>query len=101
MENSSDFIPELSIQDAYINRDTLVEAMQLKVGALLQHQPDLLFSYLYRLDVPEHKIQFALSHSENVNKALAELIIDRQVERIQTQQKYRNETDKWNWDFKS
>ena len=99
MESSSEFIPELTIQDSYLDKETLVTAMQQRVQELLQNQPDLLFSYLYRLDVLEHKIQSALSHSENVSKALAELIIDRQIERIRTKQEYRLDAEKWNWDF--
>ncbi|MBP6794313.1 MAG: hypothetical protein KA143_04620 [Saprospiraceae bacterium] len=98
MDDSSEFIPELSIQDSYIDRDTLVAAMQVRVLDLLQNQPDLLFSYLYRLDVLEHKIQAALAAGENVSKALAELIIDRQVERIRTKKQYPKPDNKWNWD---
>jgi len=99
MKNPSSFFPELTNLDDYLDRDTFVAAMEIKVQDLLKHQPELLFSYLYRLDVLEHKIQFALHGCENVANALAQLIIDRQVERIQTKQQYRSEENKWNWEY--
>jgi hypothetical protein len=65
MEDSSEFIPELSIQDSFIDRDTLVAAMQVRVLDLLQHQPDLLsviyidwmyWNIKYRLRWPREKM---------------------------------------------
>lgn len=99
MENSSANFPELTNLDDYLDRAAFVAAMELKVEDLLEHQPELLFSYLYRMDVPEHKIQLALHHKANVAKALAQLIIDRQVERIQTKNQYRTEENEWNWEY--
>ena len=67
-----------------------LDAMSVEVEIMLSQQPDLLFSYLYRLDVDEIKIKNALSPfaEEFPHKGLAKLIIDRQLLRIKTQQEY-------------
>jgi len=67
-----------------------LEAMSIEVETMLSNSPDLLFSYLYRLDVDENKIKQAMSPftEEFPNIGLARLIIDRQLLRIKTQQEY-------------
>ena len=67
-----------------------LSSMSNVVENMLSENPDLLFSYLYRLDVDENKIKIALNPltPEAPHIGLARLIIDRQLQRIKTQQEY-------------
>lgn len=60
------------------------------VDQMLSDNPDLLFSYLYRLDVDEGKIKNAMSplNPEAPHTGLARLIIERQLQRIRTRREY-------------
>lgn len=60
------------------------------VDQMLSDNPDLLFSYLYRLDVDEGKIKNAMSplNPEAPHIGLARLIIERQLQRIRTRREY-------------
>lgn len=84
-----------------ISEEQLLEAITTRVLELLERNPELLFSYLYRLDVLEHKIQFALNQQTEVppHQALAKLIFDRQKLRIETKRKYKQEPlEGWGFD---
>ncbi len=65
------------------------------ISWLMESRMDFLLSLMYRLDVTEKSIKEALHPSNPVNpvKALAELIIQRQLNRIKTKEKYRIEID--------
>jgi hypothetical protein len=65
------------------------------VSWLMETRMDFLLSLMYRLDVTEKSIKQALHPSSPVNPvtALAELIIQRQLDRIKTKEKYRVEQD--------
>ena len=59
-----------------------------RVADLLDRDPELLFSYLYRLDVPESSVDRVIrSAGEEVAYHLAELILRRQEQRQQTKKK--------------
>ena len=66
-----------------------------EVGRLLDQNPGLLMSILYRIDVAESDVQDVLSNSphEVIPERLADLIIERQVEKLQTRRAYRHESD--------
>jgi len=84
-----------------ITEDQLLDAITDRVLDMLERNPELLFSYLYRLDVLEHKIQFALNQQTEVapHRALAKLILDRQKLRISTKKKYKQEPlEGWGFD---
>jgi hypothetical protein len=67
----------------------MIEAIRERVLAMMDENPDLLFSYLYRLDVLEHKIKAALKHPEMpADLAIAHLIWERQKQRLQTRKDY-------------
>jgi len=75
------------------NRDEklIVEAIRLRVAEMLEKQPELLFSYMYRLDVEEVVIKAALSKT-NPNppdKSLAALIWERQKKRIEFKKQFK------------
>ena len=61
-----------------------------KVLEMLTETPDLLFSYLYRMDIDETKIKWALAPEakDEAHIGLAKLILERQLQRIQTQKQY-------------
>ena len=55
-----------------------------------EKQPDLLFSYMYRLDVEEHRIKEALKSSlGSPDELLARLIWERQKQRLATRKAYK------------
>jgi hypothetical protein len=62
-----------------------------RVQWFLDHDKDLLLSYLYRLDVAEHHIDRALTpgNPDPAALALAKLILQRQKERMHSKQKYK------------
>lgn len=72
-----------------------------KIAYMLEHNPDLLFSYFYRLDIDEHKIETIVlgQNPIPVNIQLAHLILDRQIERAKTKQEYKSDenVDWMNW----
>lgn len=80
------------------NEKQLLEKIQMRVNELLENDPELLMSYLYRLDVDEKKVQQAL-HPQSIippNEGIAILILERQKKRWETKQKYKQKTiDGW------
>ena len=84
--------PELSDEE-------MIDILSVRVEQLLRADPDLLMSYMYRLDVLEVKIKSALHISnEPVHMTFAKLIWDRQKERIATKKKYKQDPIE-GWDF--
>lgn len=61
-----------------------------KIAWMIEHNMEYLLSLLYRNDVEEHKIHFALSPHEPdpANVALAKLVLERQKQRLETKKKY-------------
>lgn len=76
-----------------ISEGDLLDAISDRVLYLLETNPELLFSYMYRLDVLEHKMQFALNQQTAIppHQALAQLILDRQKQRIITKRKFKQD----------
>ena len=64
---------------------------------MLDNQSDLLFSYLYRLDIDELLIKKVLNgETAEIAGGLAQLIIDRQLQRLRTRQEYKkNDSSGW------
>jgi hypothetical protein len=67
----------------------LIEALALRVAFLLDHEPAILFSTLYRLDVLEVNINAVLKSNEDTAFGLARLILDRQKEKLKTRSGWR------------
>ena len=82
-----------------LNEPELLEMFARRVEEMMKGDLDLLLSSLYRLDVEEHKIQRAL-RSPDVPAAygIAQLIIDRQKEKIMTRKKYGARMNKGDWE---
>ena len=83
----------LEIDEETLTEQALFDLVANEVAYMIEHRIDFLMSLLYRLDVLEHKINFALSpHSvEAPNIALTRLILDRQKERINTKKIYKQD----------
>ena len=80
----------------HLDEETMLKALASKIAEMLDHEPELLFSTLYRLDVLEHKIQKVLNDPAVPNDTgLAQLVIDRQKEKIETRKKYRSGQSEW------
>ena len=89
-----DTLFELSESDLY-------KAIRDRVEYLFEKNPELLMSYLYRLDVLEVKINAVLSPKSILPpiEGLARLILNRQKERIATKKKYKSDPPIPGWEF--
>lgn len=73
------------------------------INNLIQNDFDRLVSYLYRIDVNEQKLKALLQQNpgEDAGNIIAELIIERQQQKIKTREQYSrrnnnfNEEEKW------
>lgn len=75
-----------------LSDEEMIDIISVRVEQLLRADPDLLMSYLYRLDVLEKNIKASLNVSKDpVHVTFAKLIWDRQKERILTKQKYKQD----------
>ncbi len=73
-----------------LGRDAIIEELVRRVAYLLQHDLDKLMSYMYILDVPEEKFADAIQRppSDYPERLLAEVILEREIERMHTWQRY-------------
>lgn len=94
----NDIFPQASDE---ISEEELYEAIKKRVEYLLEYNPELLMSYLYRLDVLEVKINAILMPGSPVApiEGLARLILERQKERIETKKKYKSDPPIPGWEF--
>jgi len=92
---------ELALEKGCQEQDLeLVEIITARVNDLLNSDPGLLFSYLYRLDVSEQRVKQVVHHSndDNAPRALAELILHRQIQRVKTKKTIKQKPiDGWEW----
>jgi hypothetical protein len=91
---------ELTIPEKELNEQELLDYLSEAVGYMIEHRLDFLLSLLYRLDVDEYKINKALlpGNPKPANIALAQLVLDRQKQRVATKKAYKvQNTDSWDW----
>lgn len=82
-----------------ISDEEMIKHIADRVEQMLKGDPDLLLSYLYRLDVEERNIAEAMETSlMPVHVTFANLIWERQKQRIQTKKKYKQDPIK-GWEF--
>ena len=75
--------------EAILDEPALLALFTSRVEEMMRDDLDLLLSSLYRLDVEEYKIQAALrSVTIPPAQGIAQLIIDRQKERLRTRRDY-------------
>jgi hypothetical protein len=82
--------------------DQLKEQLIIYINDLINHDFEKLIYYLYRIDVHEQKIKQLLQQHEGENAAeiLAQLIIDRQLQKIKFRKEFQsppadNDEEKW------
>ncbi len=68
----------------------LEEKLAAHINQLIQHDFEKLVSLLYRIDVSEHKLKNLLQQyaDENAGKIIAQLIIERQQEKINSRKQF-------------
>jgi len=93
---------ELQETEPLLSEAELERLLANQIADMIEHQFEVLLSIMYRLDIPEEKVHFALSplSSEAPNVALAKLVIERQKQRAWTKMHYKPEDlgDGWSWD---
>jgi histone deacetylase complex regulatory component SIN3 len=74
---------ELDTLGNYQSEQELLSLLSERVAQLLEQEPDLLMSLLYRLDVEEQAILKAMNPGNEVpaHVGLAQLVLDRQKQR--------------------
>lgn len=83
-----------------LNEDAILVILVKRVSYLLEHDKDLLMSYLYRLDIPQRQIMNVLKVTNIIpaEQSLARLILNRQIERVRTKKKYKQDPiDGWEY----
>lgn len=73
-----------------LSDDEMISLVEKRVAELLETEPELLMSYMYRLDVLEPDIKMAMQLNKNstIANAFATLIWKRQKMRIQTRKQF-------------
>jgi len=72
------------------SEEELFQMLCDRIAWLIEHNMEYLLSLLYRNDVEESKIHFALSpfEKEPANVAIAKLVMERQKQRLATKQQF-------------
>lgn len=91
---------ELEAPD-FLTEEELLAALTEHVAYMMERQMEYLLSALYRMDVAEQRVNAALRPDAPVPPArgIAQLIIDRQRERVRTKRTYRQSQDRDWFDF--
>ena len=85
--------------DLTLSDEEMIRHIAHRVEQMLKGDPDLLMSYLYRLDVEEKKINAALETSPfPAHVTFANLIWERQKQRLETKLKYKQDPIE-GWEF--
>lgn len=105
---NTDLIPaindslEIDLPDD-ISLQELKEKLAVHINHLISHDFEKLVSLLYRVDVNEKKMRGLLDNNKGENAAalIADLIIERQLEKIKSRRQFRqrdnniDETERW------
>ncbi len=105
---NSALIPEINQSleislPASTSLEELKQKLTLHINHLINYDFEKLVFYLYRIDVDESKMKHLLDQKEGENAAelIADLIIERQLEKIKSRQQIRqrendiDENEKW------
>ncbi len=84
----------ISVKDM-ISLDELKKYLAEKLAYLLEYKYDKLLNTLYLIDIDEEKLTrlFAAKNREHIPTQLADLIIERQLQKLHFRQKYKREMD--------
>jgi hypothetical protein len=99
IQMNTDLLPALrQSMDIDLLENIQLEELKKKLSAHINHliQSDFekLVSLLYRIDVSEPKLKYLLQQNpgEDAGKTIAELIIERQLQKIKSRQDYRRDS---------
>lgn len=82
-----------------VSDEEMIKHIAYRVEQMLKGDPDLLMSYLYRLDVEEKNIVAAMETSITPSHVtFANLIWERQKQRIKTKRRFKQDPIK-GWEF--
>jgi hypothetical protein len=78
-----------------ISREFIKTKLTGIIGYMLEHEFEKLCNTMYRLDVSEHKFREVLSGSnqEDIAGDIADLVIDREIQKVKTRQLYKKSKD--------
>ncbi|MDB4438722.1 hypothetical protein N9176_00580 [bacterium] len=75
-----------------LSDEEMIKHISYRVEQMMKGDPDLLMSYLYRLDVEEENIKAAMETSITpAHITFANLIWERQKQRMETKKKYKQD----------
>jgi hypothetical protein len=77
--------------------DEMVDQLRQFISRLIDENMELLFYFLYRIDLPESKVMEALTQSETPSDSLVDLIVDREKEKTKTRLLYQNDDKGDGW----
>lgn len=79
------------VEDYSKDLEALKEHLSNKIGEMMEKDFDRFLNNMYRIDVSESKVRNILNNSPlgTIPEQLAELIIERQLQRIKTQRLYK------------
>lgn len=79
---------EIEAAEEAPSEEQLFEMLCDQIAYMIEYRMEFLLSLLYRNDILEHKINFALSPhcTDPANVALAKLVMERQRERMQSRE---------------
>lgn len=79
-----------------LSRDDLHNQLQIFVAELLEHNFEKLCNMIYRHDVKEEKFHEALGSGTIAEQSaqIADLVLDREMEKVRTRQAYKHEKNK-------
>ena len=75
------------------NYKSVINWLEAEIRHLLNHDLQKLLNILYRIDIPEEKTKVVLSLENHEDMAIkfTELIVRRELQKVKTRKKYRNE----------
>lgn len=66
-----------------LSEEAIIEQLALQIAAVVQQGPETFFQLMYRLDVPERKLNEILISADNQYK-IARLVYERQLQKIRS-----------------
>ena len=83
------------ILPASISAEELKDKLASHINYLINHDFEKLVYYLYRIDVDENKMRHLLQvkQGENAAELIADLIIERQLQKIESRKKFNTQQD--------
>ena len=91
---------ELLGSETVDNENQVLEMIRVRVNELLEKDPELLMSYLYRLDILEVNLKKVLAKDSPIPivEGFSQLIFQRQLDRVATKRKYKQDPIE-GWEF--